>query len=291
MRSEENIELKYLYGLAKKSHDLTRRRVVLRSSQVQVWYLGDRCWRQWNDTIAIPYPPPIDMLAKRLRRAQLRWFDHHGWPLASHFVHTDGDYKLYWERVSIGYLCGGDTGIFRSANFDGITSRAIRADLRLPQPDGYLSQPGPVDAAVPHVRLGDDHEQWTMSVVGSHGYEVTVPIHPVPASLSAQIEAHVQSLEIDDLRARLAENMRLVHGMRHAVYDFSRSVYQENSASASHMPAVSTQEWMHTDDQPRLSVRRRREPININLDQIYTADDDNDEYAYYNGDDGDEDNE
>ncbi|KAF5177600.1 hypothetical protein FRX31_032813, partial [Thalictrum thalictroides] len=179
------------------SRELTKTRMVLMGpSGWHAWYLGDRCWRQWNDSPLIPYPPPPDMQGRGIPMATLLVArQSRQWPGAWHFVHpdSDGDYDRYWARVSIGPLVRRD--VYRSVNIDSVTSQALRPGLS-------------IGGGFPVHREGVD-DPWQCPVFTSQGDTTYVPIHSAPESYVTELTQQFAQLDMDALRAQLIQQSAL----------------------------------------------------------------------------------
>ncbi|KAF5182513.1 hypothetical protein FRX31_027899 [Thalictrum thalictroides] len=207
---------------AREADALSRRRVIFLSSKVRAWYLGDRVWRQLYDGPLIPYPPHSkDMWARDIPMATLLWYRHYGWPVATSYVYMEGSYSLYWQRVSVGTLA--PSSVYRESNTVGVTSQALRPEIRMTQPEGVCTQPHRLDTDVSLVIQGDDFDPWRLTVVGTQGMDTPVVVPSTTDSVVAHLEPNLYTWNL----ARFSEQLLISQGLRHAAYDYSRMMYQE----------------------------------------------------------------
>ncbi|KAF5190699.1 hypothetical protein FRX31_019714 [Thalictrum thalictroides] len=137
----------------------------------------------------IPYPPPQDMWARDIPMTTLLWYRHYGWPAATSYVYMEGSYSLYWQRASVGTLA--PSSVYRASNTVGVTSQALRPEIRMTQPNKICTQPLRLDTDVPLVIQGDDFDPWRLTVVGTQGMDTPVVIPSTADSVVAQLEPNL----------------------------------------------------------------------------------------------------
>ncbi|KAF5200282.1 hypothetical protein FRX31_010131 [Thalictrum thalictroides] len=210
-----------------RSRELTKTRMMLMApSGWHAWYLGDRCWRQWNDSPLIPYPPPPDMQGRDVPMGTLEYCRQYlEWPGAENFVLPDGDYDRYWARVSIGPLVREAT--YRSVNIDAVTSQALRPGLSIGS--GFEGHPQGVD------------DPWQCSVFTSQGETLYVPVHSAPESYVTELTQQFEMLDMDALRRQLIQQSALNYGLRQTLLDTSRQSFEYLQAERDHVAQLQTQ--------------------------------------------------
>ncbi|KAF5188550.1 hypothetical protein FRX31_021864 [Thalictrum thalictroides] len=157
--------------------------------------------------------------------ATLLWYRHYGWPAATSYVYMEGSYSLYWQRVSVGTLA--PSTVYLAPNTVGVTSQALRPEIRMTQNDGVCTKPHRLDTDVPLVIQGDDFDPWRLTVVGTQGMDTPVVVPSTADSVVAQLEPNLYTWDLATLQARFTEQLCISQGLRRATYDYSRMMYQE----------------------------------------------------------------
>ncbi|KAF5199488.1 hypothetical protein FRX31_010925, partial [Thalictrum thalictroides] len=125
--------------IVQNSLRLSQQRVVLASPEVRVWYLGDKCARQIEGLIAIPYPPP------------------------RHMDCSDLTFPQSLARVA------------RVANVDVVTTEALRPECQFtypPNPDISSQGPHPIR----DTQAAPEMDDFNLGVVSSQGLPLSLAI-------------------------------------------------------------------------------------------------------------------
>ncbi|KAF6163085.1 hypothetical protein GIB67_001413 [Kingdonia uniflora] len=233
LRTLENIEWQPWRGskyiglpLIQRAEAFSRKRVLLHNpSYGPKWYLGDRCWRQMTGTESVPMDPPAGMTeSEEISDAEVEVLRQHNFIDATPFVVLGIDYRVYWRRVSMGYLL---PAYHRGVNVDLVGHGAFREGLRIPRAEGhgYISKVHE-DMEIPEV--SEEDPGWFMEVAGVGG-GATSRFLPIPSMDDTEtIGVPVpDTLTRDELAHRYLQSLRLSTGMRTLTLEHTREIWLE----------------------------------------------------------------